>query len=151
MRNLSDAALGQASVAFSVANTPLFLLRKLRDDAEVRDIARNFSGEEILEQFAALLSRGPQSLRDEVAPYVFAVALSLKDTDAYLRTAAESEHLDKRNWLGYILRVLIETYSPTSTQEIFVPGQLNDVRATAQGITLTGESRMTIVLDHRHQ
>lgn len=149
MSDLANFSLGQAAEAFSVANTPLFLLRKLREDSEVRDIGLSVSAEEILREIETSLSSEVKNLRDEVTPYVCVVALSRKNTDSYLKVAAESPHLHRRDWLKYILQVLTQTYSPTSTQNIFVPGQLLNVSLAAQGGVDAGETRTTIDLNNK--
>src|SRR4051812_21469407 len=76
---LSDAQvkpdLSDAEFALAVANTPLFLLRKLREDEASRNIAIALPEAEIFRRMKQRLARKPKDLRERVEPYVYLVAL----------------------------------------------------------------------------
>lgn len=141
MKTLQQVELKQVSRAFAVANTPLFLLRKLREDEAVREISKDFSGDEILERLKELLQREPETLRDHVAPYAYLVALAQKPDDRHLRMAALIPDPPKWGWFDYIRRVLLETYSPTKQSVILIPGR-NDSPAPHKSSDVTTERRI---------
>jgi hypothetical protein len=115
--------LTEASRAYAVANTPLFLIRKLSDDPAVRTISEACTGEEILSELERTIQSEPQSALEAVRPYALVVALSLKSTNEHLNRAAAFT-TSSFGWYGYITQVLTETYSPITRAEIDVPGTL---------------------------
>jgi hypothetical protein len=123
MKSFSEADLSEACAAFAVANTPLFLLRKLRKDPAVLNISRSFNAVLILDEFKKAVLDEPKNLEETVRPYVYAVALANEPSDEYLREAAKLE-LSKWDWLEYLIQVLLETYTPTNQEEIWVPGAI---------------------------
>lgn len=123
MKGIRDADLAGPMEVFAVANTPLFLIRKLRQEPVVSDIARSFSGKEILGALQDALEREQTELQDIVAPYVYVVALSFEIADQYLNEAAKLPNLKKWDWLEYILQVLAESYTPTTRQPIVISGE----------------------------
>ena len=124
MKKLQDIDLKQACRAFAVANTPLFLLRKLRQDSSVMEISRSFSPEAILKAIDVIFSQAPETLYDHVAPYAYLVALSKLSDGVHLRNALALRAPEQWNWFDYIRNVLIETYSPISHTTLWVPGKV---------------------------
>jgi hypothetical protein len=125
MKKLGDIDLRHACRAYAIANTPLFLLRKLRDDESIREISRAISGEEILNHIKKVLECEPKDLYEQVIPYALLVALSQKSDDKYLRMSLDIRAAPTWRWFDYIRGVLIETYSSTSESIIWLPGQGN--------------------------
>jgi hypothetical protein len=118
MKNMVEADLGQAVQAFALANTPLYLLRKLREDPALQEIGRQFSGEQILVALEEALKQEPKSLLDFAKPYAYLVALSFKADGKPLSEAAKLPNTNKWEWFAYIQAVLTQTLVPTATFHI---------------------------------
>jgi len=96
-----------AMQAFALANTPLFVVRKLRSDPEVLALSARSSPEHLLDKLNTSLSRKPRSLRSAVMPYVYLVALFLKHDPRHLDLARrlDGSHHD---WYNYIANALFQ-------------------------------------------
>jgi hypothetical protein len=113
---LDQVDLTLAAQALAVANTPLFLIRKLKSDSAVRTISESYSDDEILIGIrATLASAEGGELVNVVRPYAYLVALWMKPRPTALRSASE---FDAGGWTWYstIPSYLSETYSPISRQ-----------------------------------
>ena len=123
MTDLSDVRLPLAEQAFAVANTPLFLLRKLRSDPAVLEIARVAQPKAILSALKKSLRRKPKTLSDAVRPYVYLVALSMTRDLMRMEEAARlaSRHSD---WFSYIAKLVLDTLQPTSFNNMQIPRTL---------------------------
>ena len=99
MNQLIDIDVAEAAQTLAVANTPFFLLRKLRTDPAVREINERFSEDEILDGLKTALGLEPTEPRNAVRPYVYLTALSQKPRPDALRTAA-ALRADKWDWYG---------------------------------------------------
>jgi hypothetical protein len=115
-----DFNLDSAEAAYAVANTPLYLLRKLQGDPVSQSLKERMTADDILTAFRAAATTEPQTLRDLVLPYVYLAALSLQQELGALRKSTEVVPRPEYKWLDYIRRVLIENYRPTS--RVVVPG-----------------------------
>jgi hypothetical protein len=144
MKTLHDVDLKQACRAFAVANTPLFLIRKLRQDTTVREISKSFSGEEILNRMKDLMARAPETIFDHAAPYAYLVALSLKEDDEFLRKAVTIPAPAHWIWFDYVANVLVRTYSPTAQTDIRVPGQLDSYPTSNRSDSPVQEQRIVL-------
>lgn len=115
--------LRTAEAAFAVANTPLFLMRKLRSDPAVALLARNRRGEELLALLRQIAGQVPRDPREAVLPYIYLVALSLKQDLSHLREAAgiAQPHAD---WYEYIGKYLVQSTLPTARIAISFPQQV---------------------------
>jgi hypothetical protein len=116
-----DVDLKNAQAAFAVANTPLFLVRKLQEDPTVRALANKVRGDELLRELEMSAQRKPQTIREAVIPYVCLVALSFYDNASYLRRSISIRLEYEDYWFDYIRRVLIQTYRPTQIYTTPVP------------------------------
>jgi hypothetical protein len=116
MRITDRFSFANAAYARAVANTPLFLLRKLQEDPTVRAIADSCTGDELLVAFSESVQQKPNSPEETVLPYVLLVALYFNTQAAYLRKAALVRPNYEDEWLAYILNVLLETYQPATRQ-----------------------------------
>ena len=112
MRTLSQIKLPQAESIFAVANTPNFLLRKLRADPAVQEIGRTFSGDDIMRELKAVISVKPTKLHDAARPYAYLVALSYNEDISYLKKATRIT-AKRFDWFQHIARVLVESHKPT--------------------------------------
>lgn len=145
MKAAHDFDLVEASRVLGVANTPLFLVRKLQADAEIRAISEEVSGEQILEGLAMALSQEPATPVEAVRPYAYLVALWFKPVPVYLKDAAKlSPAAEHWRWFEYISSVLIETYSHVESATLKVPVliaepvKVSPAPTTATGIIITG-------------
>jgi len=120
MKTTRKIDFGGAEAAFAVANTPLFLLRKLRADGAAGNIARSNSGRAILADLARALRRKPVGFAESVLPYLLIVALSYKPDIRFLR-AASRKHALHYPWYSYIANVLLQEFRSTSKSNVRVP------------------------------
>src|SRR5882724_11742419 len=102
MRSFAEVDFSQASHAYAVANTPLFLIRKLQQDPVVHEVSRSFSGEEILEELRRAVEHEPRGLVEYVRPYVYLAALSRQQQGVYLKTAGQLTNAAKWDWFEYM-------------------------------------------------
>jgi hypothetical protein len=133
VKNIWEFNLDQAALAYAVANTPLFLLRKLREDPLTREISSSFSGDTLFTELQNALKHRPESLQDYVRPYVYLVALSMKQEDRWLRDAVRIPSVESWNWFRYLQHVLLETYVPTETGTINIPPSVCQIGVTVRG------------------
>ena len=127
MKSFVEANLTDASLALAVANTPLFLLRKLRADPCVSEIASSFDGDSIVQEIHRLACSDVRDATDYVRPYVYLVALSFLSDIKFLRAATRIKGTNKWDWFNYINRVLLETYIPTERVKLDAPQKQNVV------------------------
>jgi hypothetical protein len=142
-RALRSADLSRAQSAFMVANSPLFLLRKLREDPTVAEIAKKTRTTTILSQLRQSLSRESRTLRTAVAPYVYLVALSMQPDIKYLVHASKLS-APHHTWFSFLSDVLLKTYQPTSVTRITVSAGKKDaetrIDASANKYTISLEN-----------
>lgn len=141
--NPNDFDLTQAGQSYAVANTPLFLMRKLQFDPEVRAIGDTRSAQEILEALTQAINAVPTSPAEAVRPYAFLVALSQQSEIEPLHQAG-SLAAPLYDWFGYIAGILIETFSPVQSEIIQLPGQLAAPPVSVK--TTTPANRIELVL-----
>jgi hypothetical protein len=124
-----EVDLTQATPALAVANTPLFLLRKLRDDPAVQELGRRASNEELLDALRGSIQCEPTDLESAVRPYVYLVALFVKPGPTFPSEIGgiEAPHL---TWFRYLRDYLLKTGSPVQIERIVVPNQLRAPRAS---------------------
>ncbi len=141
MNTLDQIDLSEAEAAFAVANTPQFLLRKLRADSAVRQIYSQFKGNDVLKALKAAVHDKPNTLRDSVRPYIYLVALSYYLDVSYLRGAAKivATHFD---WFEHLANVLIKTPQTTSIRSFDVP--VNLIEPPVSTDTTSSTSRLII-------
>lgn len=109
---MKDVDLSGAIAIFAVANTPLFLARRLQSESVVHELVYSFDGEMILSALKDSIQNKPRNLEEEVFPYVLLVSLFFKG-DALLEAAMKME---ARNhpWFSYLAKVLRKKYVPGS-------------------------------------
>jgi hypothetical protein len=121
--NPSDFDLTGASRVYGVANTPLFLVRKLQADPAVRALGERCAGQEIIAALRQVLCAEPMNPVDAVRPYAFLVALWFKPEIEHLKEAARLQG-GSFTWYSLIAEALLSTFSPIHTQVVQVPGCL---------------------------
>ena len=134
--NTADLDLKQAAKIYGIANTPLFLIRKLQDDVSVRAISAAYSGPEIVGALRSMVAVEPCDPVEAVRPYALLVALWFKPEIDDLREAAEFE-TSIYSWYSYIAEVLLTKFSPVHDQVIEVPGQLSTPTASIESSSPT--------------
>jgi|SRR5580658_8249300 hypothetical protein len=114
-------ATDSAKEAVLVANTPSFLLDRLRKDVAVQTVLDNMSSREIVGALSDALARPAQSPAELVPAYVYLVALSSADPqDVELWKQISSVDLSGLDW-GNAIRLLISAEAvPTTTLEVSV-------------------------------
>ena len=142
VRALRSVDLSSAQSALMVANSPLFLLRKLRVDQSVTLIAREARGETVLNELKASLARNPRKMRTAVAPYVYLVALSMLPDIKYLRQSARIA-TPYHPWFSYLNEVLLQTYKATNLETVTLPGKRSDGSAGS-----SSSNSLTIALEN---
>jgi hypothetical protein len=120
MKSQQDHNYRNAEAAFVVANTPLFLLRKLRSDPVVRTIAFDLSDDEIISALRAAVRQKPTDIREAVLPYVYLVALSIKGKFASLKQAVDID-APHAEWFKYIGNYLLQSFTPSTSQTVVLP------------------------------
>jgi hypothetical protein len=109
--------LEAADRAFATANTPLFLVRKLRADNATASIAASNSSREIFQELRAVLSTKATDFRTSVMPYVLLVALSLKSDNELLNKTADLP-APNHSWFKYCSEYLIESFQSNSIHHV---------------------------------
>src|ERR1700748_30825 len=112
MSQIEEIDLGEAVKMYAISNTPLFLMKRLRESTATTEISRRFGGEEILSALKSIAKLDPTDSSDYVRPYVYLVALSQLPENRFLKSAASIPERGRWDWFDYIARVLVETYSP---------------------------------------
>jgi hypothetical protein len=105
-----------AKEAVLIANTPSFLLDRLRKDIGVQTIVDNMSGADIVAALSATLAHPPKDPSEMVLAYVYLAALASSDPlDAELRKKISSLDLANLEWGNVIRSVILAEAVPTTT------------------------------------
>jgi hypothetical protein len=118
MRSIS-IDLSNAVQAFAAANTPLYLLKKLRSDPGVHHVSRSFESNEIIHALKGALRVKPKTFKQAVFPYVLLLALANQGDLARLRET-EKIAAPAFKWFGYLRDVLIQQFRPASRQTLSI-------------------------------
>jgi hypothetical protein len=110
-----DVDLINASKAFAAADTPLYLLKRLRSDPAVDYVSRSHGSDDLLKELTAAVAKRPRTFEQSVFPYVLLLALARQGSTASIRKAAHFAAPDFK-WFEYIAAVLIEQFQPTRQQ-----------------------------------
>lgn len=109
-------ATPSASEAVLIANTPAFLLDRLRKDIAVQYILDSMSGREIVRALQTSLARTAKDASDIVPLYVYLAALSSVDPeDQELWEQILSLDLSHLEWGEAIRRLIYAAAVPTTT------------------------------------
>lgn len=104
---------------FLVANSPLFLLRKLRENPVVQDMAQRALGDTLLSQLKSTLSRKPKKISNAVKPYAYLVALSLQADPKRIEMATKFNS-PYHAWYDYLARLIFNSTPSTTTSSFDV-------------------------------
>jgi hypothetical protein len=102
---------------FLLANTPLFVVRKLKADPFVLQMAQRHGSHEIMQSLMVSLSKKPTSLKQAVLPYVYLVALAIKPDLQALNVARrlDGQHHD---WYNYVANALFQMTPSVSATNV---------------------------------
>jgi hypothetical protein len=121
--NLIEFDFAPAGKIYGIANTPLFLIRKLQVEPTARAIGDACAGSEIVEALRSMVNTEPANAAEAVRPYVLLLALWYKPEVDYLLEAAKLQ-TTIYGWYSYVAEVLRATFSSVQGQVIEVSGQL---------------------------
>lgn len=111
---MSHAEFHNARIVYAVANTPLYLLERLREDAEVQAFARRSDGPTLFGLMSSALETPPCTLQQAVLPYVYLICLALKNDILQLQRARALSS-DGYKWFSYLVDIVNSTSTPTAT------------------------------------
>jgi hypothetical protein len=128
----SSPAIGPRAIATSsakeavlVANTPAFLLDRLRKDIAVQYVLDSMTPQEIVRSLQDALTHTATDASDLVPRYVYLVALSTIDPqDQELWNQILSLDLSQMEWGEAIRRLIRAEAIPTTTFEYTLPSPL---------------------------
>jgi hypothetical protein len=111
-----------AKEAVLIANTPAFLLERLRRDISAQTVADSMSSREIMDALRSLLAQRIAGASQLVLAYVYLAALasSIDARDATLLEQFRALELSNLEWGRAIRELIISEAVPTSTLEIQV-------------------------------
>jgi hypothetical protein len=112
MISIETVDLTAAERDFVVANTPMFLARRLQSNPVINHMAQEIASDTILQWLKGAASTEPQNVRDSVIPYVLIVSLFLKGDLRALREATLIVPHAAYRWFDYIRTALIQLYKP---------------------------------------
>jgi hypothetical protein len=112
-------ATPSAKEALLIANTPAFLLERLRKDIAVQYVLDSMSAREIVQMLTVALARPPREASELVPLYVYLVALSSADPgDQELWKQIRALDLSHLEWGEAIRRLIYAAAVPTTTLEV---------------------------------
>jgi hypothetical protein len=103
---------------FVVANTPNFIVRRIREDKAPHLLSQNFSAEQLLKMYVEASAKKPDNLRELVTPYLLLSALWLKTDIKYLRDAIVFSPHPQYKWLRAFAQILIDTFRATTVVRV---------------------------------
>jgi hypothetical protein len=111
-----------AKEAVLVANTPAFLLERLRRDVSVQTVVSSTSSGEIMETLRTMLVQRITDPNQLVLAYVYLAAMASVIDPTDLQTMNQFSSLDLSNleWGGAIRALILSEAVPTSTLEVQV-------------------------------
>jgi hypothetical protein len=114
MTVLEPVDLRDAELAVAIANTPLFLARRLYENPAVKRALDVHGAEKIFNALRSIIERKPQTLNQATEAYFYLAALSFSEDLSWLRKASKfNAHYIK--WFKGISEYLISTARPTVT------------------------------------
>ena len=113
---LLDTQSAKETVLF--ANSPTYLLNRLRKDNSVSYVADTLQTDEIIARLAALCADRPKEPIDLVRTYVFLVALSLKDDLDDFRSKVSAIEMSQLQWGAWIRDKILSERIPTTVTKL---------------------------------
>jgi len=112
MNFLSDEAIEQIAKKYVVSNTPSYLYKHFRQRDEIKELADNYSSEELINLILQIDNKNNLSLKDVVIGYAATVALTFHNLDE-VKAATEEIEINKLEWVGRILHLWSEKFLHT--------------------------------------
>jgi hypothetical protein len=114
MTVLSPLSTSDAELVLAVANTHVFLARRLKENVEAQRLARTYTPQQILGALRDVVSRTPTSVSEVAEPFIYLAALCHVDDLRYLREVAtiDAPHL---KWFKESAQLLVEMTTPVNT------------------------------------
>jgi hypothetical protein len=105
--------LTETANIYLVANTPIFLIRRLQADSSVFALAQLCSASDLYDGIVTSLTRSPENSIEAVRPFAFLVALRIQNCPELFYRAAElpAPHLP---WFSTVARMLGVTFLPNA-------------------------------------
>lgn len=119
---LSEQATERLAAIWAVANTPAYLLRHFRQDAEVEELSSTQSPEALVATVAGVERLPTPTCGQLVEAYAALVALTFKDVTAVVQ-AKGSTRFDGLRWAEEILQLWVGGYRPSTVTHL-TPGPL---------------------------
>jgi len=127
-----------AASILAVANTPLFVVRKLRERPDILTLALSMDIADIAEKLKKSAGSSPRNVRESAAPYLYATLLSMRG-DA--RSIASVLRVNPSyRWFGNIAEFLIKTTVSTSRKSIDLTGSFDESVKNVYPITHNASS-----------
>lgn len=115
-----------ARESYAVANTPLFLLRKLRNDPNILEFSKTHNSDKLVKKIRSSLLRRPKNLDAAVRPYAYLAALLLKGDVVPIQKIGENDiNNEYYPWFSYILQYIRDsTYQTNVSTSHFDLGEI---------------------------
>lgn len=104
----------KATAYLAAANTPLYLINSIRQDAGALEFAKAAKGNDLVNDIVGSLGKAPATIEDEVEPFVCMVALAIKGDARNLLKVTQID--TDRRWFSYCAKFL---YDRSATQSVF--------------------------------
>jgi hypothetical protein len=123
MTALDPIDLHDAELAVAVANTPIFLARRLQENPAVQRAHVLHGADKIFGALEAVSARKPRDLSEATEVYFYIVALSFDDQKSWLRRARTlpAPHI---KWFSDIADYLIDTSNSTVVTTVQAPTRI---------------------------
>ena len=102
MINFENTSLANAVKIYLVANTPTFIVRKLRADSFVIKLARNETTDDLYKTLQQRLNLKPNDLDEVVIPFVLVAALAQQQAIEQLRSLRST---GRYRWLAEVISI----------------------------------------------
>jgi hypothetical protein len=123
MTCLDPIDLRDAEVAVAVANTPIFLARRLLEDDATRRAHKLHGAERIFGALKSICARKPKDLKEATEVYFYLISLSFDEDRTWLRKA-EALAAPHIKWFQEIAEYLSLTMTPTILGTVQAPQRI---------------------------
>lgn len=142
VQELLSLDLSSAEEDFAIANTPFFLLRKLRINPFVHIVARRASSRALLQSLQKSLTSRPRTARTALRPYFYLAALGIKNDPAALKKAASFE-CPHHVWFEPMIAAIIASRKATATETYRVPSRIKVAMTSSPEVVF--DSKATVI------
>jgi len=132
--NFAKADIDGAQKIWAVANTPRYLVKKLRADGYSSLVATTVEPQEIFDALRESVSQEPADVRGAVLPYFLLVCLALKNQIGFLREAARLPATGYR-WYPEVVDILLKDSNAPTKYESGVISNSSFIFEPASGLS----------------